>query len=133
MVPGGRALLTLSPSQLFMTVLHINVSSSAMRRPIMRLSPFALSAELPANIAFGIFFLRIVEHCFGVAILDQVASAPATRSVHVHKRRLIGHTSGLLRLVSHNRDGVILLELLHQLFNATSCNRVQRGTRLVHQ
>ena len=60
-----------------------------------------------------------------VVVLDDLSE--------VEERRVVGDTSRLLHIVRHRDDGVLLLELVHQVFDGGGGDRVQRRGRLIHQ
>jgi hypothetical protein len=58
-------------------------------------------------------------------VFDQVAQ--------VHEGGEVGDARGLLHVVGHDRDRVVLLQFLDQLLDAAGRNRIERRSRLVEQ
>ncbi len=85
----------------------------------------AVSAEATGDVILGLPLRRLREDHFGAVVLDQVAQ--------VHEGGVVGHARGLLHVVGHDHDGVLVLELFHQLLDAAGRDRIQRRGRLVQQ
>ena len=74
-------------------------------RPLQR-----ILAKSTRDIILGLFLNRIREDLLGSADFDQPS--------HAKEGRLFTDSRGLLHVVGHNDDGVILFELKNQIFNA---------------
>ncbi|MNC43528.1 hypothetical protein D3C75_923950 [compost metagenome] len=75
----------------------------------------------------------VLENLRGRAHLDQVAGAGALGNIHREERGGVGHTNRLLHVVGHQGDGVVLLQLDHQLLHPAGGNRVECRAGLVQQ
>ena len=89
------------------------------------------SAETTGDVALGLFVLRIVEHGGGVGEVLQVARL--THGLQVEEARVVGDTRGLLHVMRHDHDGVVVLQLVDQILHGQRRDRVERGARLVHE
>src|SRR5215468_10818644 len=78
--------------------------------------PGLASAELPGDIVLGQLLLWVLEHLLRRPHLDEVAGAPTP-----------GHLHG------DDGDGVLLLELHHQLLDAAGGDGIEGRARLVHE
>ncbi|CEE65186.1 hypothetical protein XAC2852_300002 [Xanthomonas citri pv. citri] len=83
------------------------------------------STEAAGDVVLGLLLGRLRKNGFGAVMLDQIAQ--------VHEGGVVGHARGLLHVVGDDHDGVVALELFHQLFDPAGGNRVQRGRRFVQQ
>jgi hypothetical protein len=74
--------------------------------------------------------LGIGEDLCRRALLDQVACPVLT---HRQEDRLVGDPCCLLHVVGDDDDGVVLLQLFHQLLDAQRGHRIERRAGFVHQ
>src|SRR5450631_717968 len=82
-------------------------------------------AEASGYIVLGAAIVRRRKHAGRFAVFDQLAE--------IHERSEVGHTRGLLHVVGHDGDGVVVLELVDQLLDLGGGDRVERRARLVEQ
>ena len=70
-----------------------------------------------------------------LVVLDEDAGAAVSLGVDLggEERGAIAHASSLLHVVRHDDDRVALLDLLHQLLDASRRDRVERRAGLVHE
>src|SRR5215207_3019999 len=87
--------------------------------------PTAL-AETAGDVILGGLLGRIREYLLGVVDLDQPARL--ARRLQVEERRLVAHPGGLLHVVGHDDDCVVLLQLGDQVLDRQRGNGVQRRT-----
>src|SRR5262245_8733117 len=102
---------------------------------IFRLSKFGAStfpayrshalAKASCNVVLRATIVRGGEDAGGLTKLDQLAE--------VHEGREIGYACGLLHVVGHDGDRVVVLEFVDQLFDLCRGDRVQRRAGLVEQ
>src|SRR6516165_2352758 len=67
--------------------------------------------------------VRSRENASGFAELDKITE--------IHKGREIRNARGLLHVMGHDRNRVVILQLVDQLFDLGCRNRIERGTRLI--
>src|SRR5512138_2440048 len=73
------------------------------------------SAEVAGDVFLGQLLARGLEDLLRRADLDQVPRAAALRDVDGEERGDVGNALGLLHVVRHDGDRVLLLELEHEL------------------
>src|SRR5579863_2703825 len=83
------------------------------------------SAEAAGDVVLGQAMPRIGEHFVGLADLDQLAQ--------VKVRRALRDTRRLLHRVRDDDDRVARSQLLDQILDARSRDRIERRARLVHE
>src|SRR5438552_3837455 len=86
-------------------------------KPVPTFSDHAL-AKPAGNVVLGPSIARRGKDPVGVVELDQFAQ--------IHERGLVGDARGLLHVVGDDRDGVVLGQLLDQLFHLGGRDRIQR-------
>ena len=89
------------------------------------------SAEPAGNVVLGGLLVRVGENLLRVVDFDQPAGLAG--GLEVKERGLIADPGGLLHVVGHDDDGVVLLELSDQILDRQRRDGVKRGTRFVHQ
>ena len=85
----------------------------------------ARSADTARDVIFRKLVPRIGKDRIGLVHFNQQPK--------VKIRNAFGHPRRLLHRVSDDDDRVVLGQLVHQVLDARSSNRIQRGTRLVHE
>src|SRR3954447_1865879 len=96
--------------------------------------PMGTTRSLPesaTDVVLGHLLTGIGEDLLGGVDLDQVPRP--TGALDIEERRHVARTAGLLHVVGHDHDGVLLLELADQLLDRERGDRVQGGGGLVHQ
>src|SRR5579872_88254 len=88
------------------------------------------STELAADVVLRVLLPRPFEDLLRVAELDEVAGAAALAGIDVEEAGLVGDALRLLEVVRDDGDGVLALQLQHQLFDLAGGDGVQRRTRL---
>src|SRR6202453_4285095 len=83
------------------------------------------STEPAGDVILRASIARRREDLVGVVEFDQLAE--------IHEGGLVGDARGLLHIVGDDRDGVVLRQLLDQLLDLGSRNRIERRTGLVEQ
>src|ERR1019366_4156325 len=83
------------------------------------------STEPAGDVVLRASIARRCENLVGVVEFDQLAE--------IHEGGLVGHARGLLHVVGHDRNGVVLRELLDQFLDLGGRDRIQRRTGLVEQ
>src|SRR3954451_18247174 len=107
-------------------------SSSTSRWNCPRRSVVGMrSAELAGDVVLGPRVLRLGED--RVRVVDLHQDAGAARALDVEEGRVIARARGLLHVVGHDDDRVVLLEFADQVLDRERRDRVQRGGRLVHE
>src|SRR5450755_2592662 len=86
---------------------------------------FALLAEATGYIVLRTAIVRRRKHTGRFAVFEQLAE--------IHERSEVGHARGLLHVVGHDGDGVVVLELVDQFLDLGGGDRVERRARLVEQ
>src|SRR4051794_13467502 len=86
---------------------------------------FLSSTEPAGDVVLGASIARRGENLVGFVELDQLAE--------IHEGGLVGDARRLLHVMGDDGDGVILRQLLDQLLDLGSRDRVQRRTGLVKQ
>src|SRR4051812_44191427 len=86
------------------------------------ISAFPGSAEPTRNVVLGQLLLRPHEDVAGVAHLHEITGAVVP---HVEERRLVADAGGLLHVVGHDDDRVVVAQLGHQVFDLQRCNRIE--------
>src|SRR5208337_2792802 len=112
-------------------------SSPALSSPFWReVSSDPQSPEL-AEVAADVFLcqllLRRLKDLFGLANFDEIAGPAALRNFDREECRDIRHAARLLHVVCDEGDRVVMLEFEHKLFDAPSCDWIQRRARLIRQ
>src|SRR5579864_5346910 len=115
-MPGARDPPPAPPS-------HPCEATSAADRRALAESAYALS-EPACNVVFRPLVRRLRKNLFRLVELNHLAQQEEARK--------LCHAGRLLHVVSHNYDGIPLLELEDQLFDLSSRNRVEGRARLVH-
>src|SRR5664280_255081 len=82
-------------------------------------------AEATRYIILSAAVVRCRKHARGFAVFDQLAE--------IHERGEVGHARGLLHVVGHDGDRVVVLELVDQFLDLGGGDRVERRARLVEQ
>src|SRR5215467_2532814 len=82
-------------------------------------------AKASCNVVLRATIVRGGEDAGGLTKLDQLAE--------VHEGREIGYACGLLHVVGHDGDCVVVLEFVDQLFDLCRGDRVERRAGLVEQ
>src|SRR5512133_1041924 len=83
------------------------------------------SSEASRHVIFRQLLARGRKQLLGAIVLDEAAQP--------EESRVIRHARGLLHVVRHDDDRVLLLQPVDQLLDALSGDRVQRRRRFVHQ
>src|SRR5215471_14100876 len=92
------------------------------------------SAEAAADIGRSPHVGWVGEDLLGCPELDESTDKAAVAvGLGGQERREVGDPGGLLEAMRHDHDRDIRRELAHQVLDARSADRVQRGCRLVHQ
>src|SRR5271157_4061779 len=91
------------------------------------------STELTADVILGVLLLRVHEDLVGVAVLDEIACAPALGGVHVEETGFVGDALRLLEVMGHDGGGVYLFQLEHQLLDLAGGDGIEGRTGLVHE
>src|SRR5581483_4319363 len=89
------------------------------------IAPPAGSAEAAGDVILGLLALRLDEDLVGHAELDHLAEVHVGREVRYPRR--------LLHVVRHHHDGVVPLQLVHQLLDAPGRDGIERRSGLVEQ
>src|SRR4051794_39927567 len=90
-------------------------SSASCSWNACRASSATALPETTADVVLGLLVLRVREDLLGLVDLDEPAG-PA-RGLDVEERRVVARPAGLLHVVSHGHDRVVLLELVDQLLD----------------
>src|SRR3990172_11795016 len=92
-------------------------------------------SEAARNVVFRALVARFGEDLAGLSELHQNSPTSGGLLVNlcVEESRLIGDPGRLLHVVSHDDDGVVFFQFLHQVFYADCCDRVESRRRFVHQ
>src|SRR5699024_306224 len=96
------------------------------RRP-----PPTRSAEAARDVVLGLLVRGVGEDGVGVVDLDEVAGLAGAGDVE--EPGAVRDAGGLLHVVGHDHDRVLLLELMDQVLDREGRDRVQRRAGLVHQ
>src|SRR3989337_2457150 len=89
-----------------------------------------LLPEPAGDVVLGELVLRPGEDLLGGRHLDQVAGSIGP---HREEGGHVRDAGSLLHVVRHNHDGVVLLQLLHELLDAQRGQWVEGAARLVHE
>src|SRR5689334_17816982 len=89
------------------------------------------SAEAAGDVRLGGFLVRDAEDLLGGVHLDQATWLAGAGEVE--ERGVLGDSGGLLHVVGHDDDRVLLLELVDQVLDRGGGDRVEGGAGLVHQ
>src|SRR5664280_2754315 len=84
-----------------------------------------LLAEATRYIILSAAVVRCRKHARGFAVFDQLAE--------IHERGEVGHARGLLHVVGHDGDRVVVLKFVDQFLDLGGGDRVERRARLVEQ
>src|SRR5215210_3761574 len=92
-------------------------------------------ADLSGHIRLRARVGGVGEDLLGIVELHHPAGAVLLVGVQLDREegRLVGHARGLLHVVRHDHDRVLLLELEHQVLDLAGRDRVQGRAGLVHQ
>jgi len=82
-------------------------------------------AEVPGDVALGLFVLGFGKQIAGAAEFDQFSLE--------EKHGVIGKPRGLLHVVRDNNDRVLAVQFQHQVFDSGGGSGVQRGCRFIKQ
>src|SRR5579884_1860772 len=88
-------------------------------------TPTKRSTEPASDVIFRLLDLRPGVNLVRRSRLDEAALVE--KAVHIR------NACRLLHIMGHNDDGVILLQLEHEVLDPGGCGRVQRGSRLIEQ
>src|SRR6185295_14603717 len=83
------------------------------------------SSEAAGDVVYRQLVLGVPENLAGGTHLDQAAQ--------VEVRRTLADSSCLLHAVRHDRDRVVLAQVIDQLLDLGGGNRIERRARLIHQ
>src|SRR3954454_4545667 len=102
-------------------------------RPGIRRRPFPgrVSAETAADIVLGLLLRRVGEDLLRRVDLHEAAGLAGP--LDVEERRQVAGARGLLHIVRHDHDRVLLFQLEDQVLDGQSGDRVQCRGGLVHQ
>src|SRR3954469_14503974 len=102
-------------------------------RPGIRRRPFPgrVSAETAADVVLGLLLRRVGEDLLRRVDLHETTGL--ARPLDVEERRQVAGARGLLHIVRHDHDRVLLLELENQVLDGQSGDRVQCRGGLVHE
>src|SRR6516225_6159436 len=67
-----------------------------------------LSTERTGNIVLRMLFARVLEDFFRRTVFHQVSRTAALRPIDVQEGRVVGDALGLLQVMGHDGDGVLL-------------------------
>src|SRR5215208_452000 len=102
--------------------------------PSWRLT-IVLLAEPSRDVVFRSLVVGFREYVFGPVVLDKYTGPPVLLFIYLggKKRSHVADASSLLHVMGHDDDGVVILEVLHQILYATGCDGIQRRARLIHE
>src|SRR5437016_2259686 len=123
--PPISATMRASPSRSTSKALMVCSDISIALKFLGRLAGRRRSAEAPGDVVLRAAIARSREHLARQIELDQLAE--------IHEAGEVGHPRGLLHVVGHDDDRVVLLELIDQLLDLGGRDRIERGARLVEQ
>src|SRR5829696_334810 len=93
-----------------------------------------LLPDLPGHVRLGTGVAWVGEDLLGVVELDDTPRAVLlVVQLDGEEGGLVGHPRRLLHVVRDDHDGVLLLELHHQVLDLPGGDRVERRAGLVHQ
>src|SRR5258708_10341457 len=81
------------------------------------------SAEPAGDVVFGLFLLRLDENLVGHAEFNHFSE--------IHIRRIVRNACGLLHVMRDDHDRIVVLQLVHELLDATRRDRIESLGRLV--
>src|SRR6187455_3234603 len=91
-----------------------------------RLSDMASMLSEPSrDVVFGELVARVGEDAICLAHFDEIAQ--------VEVRSALRNPRGLLHGMGHDHDRVALAQFLHEIFDASGGDRIERRTGLVHE
>src|SRR5688500_18494021 len=93
------------------------------------------STEPPRHVVLGALVGRVGEDLLGAVVLDEDPRTGVARLVHLggEEGATVRYPSGLLHVVGDDDDGVLLLELGHEILDAAGRDRIERRARFVHE
>src|SRR5690606_6201146 len=86
---------------------------------------FFASTKSSCNIVLCLFHFWVGKYFFGFTVLDQLA--------HIEECGPVADPPCLLHVVRHDDDGIVVFQLVDQLFYFSSRNRIQGRCRFIHQ
>src|SRR5712692_9461109 len=132
---GWRLAMMWLQSLSILTSKALTLGSFAMTCSIRSALPFenasmapricSSSTEPAGDVVLSLLFLRLDEDLVGDTKLHQLAQ--------IHIGSVVRNARRLLHVVGDDHDGVVVLQLVHQLLDATRRDRVERRGRLVQE
>src|SRR4051812_37126735 len=91
--------------------------------------------DLARDVGLGALVAGVGEHLLGVVVLDDATGPVSLVGVELDReeRGHVRHSSGLLHVVGHDDDRVILSQLEHQVLDPPGGDRVEGRAGLVHE
>src|SRR5262252_4510685 len=81
--------------------------------------------EPPGDVVLGDLLPGVGENLFRSVMLDE--------SAEHEEGRVLRNARRLLHVVGHDDDRIVAFQLVDELLDLLRCDRVERGSRLVHQ
>src|SRR5215467_10658456 len=81
------------------------------------------SAKFPAQVVLGVLLSWAFENFPCRTVLNLVSGTPALRRIDVEECGHVSDSLRLLEVMSHDRDGVVLLQFFHQFFDLVRRDR----------
>src|SRR5262249_16749542 len=91
------------------------------------------SSERAADVILRVLLAGIAEDPLGFFIFHEITRAAPCGRINIKKCGAVRNALSLVQVVRDDDDGVLFLELLHQLFDFACRDRIERGARLVHE
>src|SRR5215470_17381307 len=93
------------------------------------------SAHPAADVSLGPVVARVLEELGGPVVLDERARAGVALGIDEYReeRGAVADPRGLLHVVRDDHDRELRPDLLHQVLDGARRDRVERGSRLVHE
>src|SRR5215210_3551533 len=106
-------------------------SSSSCWKVSRGISPKTPLAEAACDVVFGLSPIGVGEHL--LRIIELPEPARVAHVLDIEKARVVRDAGGLLHVVRHDDDGVVLLQLVHGVLDLLGRDGVEGARRLVHE
>src|SRR3990172_1056256 len=116
-----------------MTSMSSWISESCLSNPVLVMIAVQYNGSLTkpsGDVVLGAPVARVREYFVRDAVLDKAAGAMLVRQ---HERGVVGDTRGLLHVVRHDDNRVLLNEIADEVLDLQGRDRVQGRAGLVHQ
>src|SRR6516162_9888799 len=96
-------------------------------------SPTVPSTERAADVVLRVLLAGIAEDPLGVLVLDKITRSATRGRIDIEESGAVRDALGLLQVVRDDDDGKLLFEFPHQFLDLACRDRVESGTRFVHE